>query len=232
MQYQTLAQIKTKIKNDLDLNDEQFITPNELLGYINEAIDDIEAEIHTIYEDYFLASANIALVSGTSDYSLPSNIYANKIRGLVYSNGSRIYKIKKLSRSNQFEEMAFINQYISGTEDLQYKIVNASAAAGPVIRFFPTPQETSASAVTIWYIRNANKLSADTDLCDVPEFANYVYQFVKVRCYEKEIHPNLAQAAVERDRLRNLMQETLRDMIPDADSEVEKDFSFYEDFSG
>ncbi len=231
MVYKTLAEIKTKIKNDLDLNDEQFITANELLGYINEAIDDVEADIHTIYEDYFLTSANIALVSGTSDYALPSNIYASKIRGVVYSNGSRIYPIRKMRSSTQFEEMAYINQYISGTEELQYKLVNASAATGVRMRFFPTPTETNSTAVTIWYIRNANTLSADSDACDVPEFINYVYQFVKVRCYEKEIHPNLPQAIIERDRLKNLMQETLRDMIPDNDSQIEYDLTLYEDMS-
>jgi len=231
MVYKTLSEIKTKIKNDLDLIDEQFITASELLGYINEAIDDVESEIHTIYEDYFLTSANIALVSGTSDYALPSNIFANKIRGVVYSNGSRIYPIRKMQSSTQFEEMALINQYVSGTEEYQYKLVNSSAATGIRMRLFPTPQETSSTAVTVWYIRNANTLSADTDPCDVPEFINYVYQFVKVRCYEKEIHPNLAQATVERDRLKNLMQETLRDMIPDNDSQIEYDLSVYEDMS-
>lgn len=231
MEYKTLAQIRQKIKNDLDLNDEQFITSSELLAYINEAIDDVEADIHTIYEDYFLTSAALPITSGTADYNMPSDIYANKIRGIVYSNGSRIYNVKRLQRHDQFEEMAFINQYISGTEDLQYKIVNSSAAAGVKIRFFPTPTETNASALTIWYIRNANTLSADTDLCDIPEFTNYVYQFVKVRCYEKEIHPNLEQATVERERLKRLMQDTLRDMIPDADTEIEKDLSFYEDMS-
>ena len=46
--YWTWAQVKTKIMNDLDLNEETFIRPSELLEYCNEAIDEAEAEIHTL----------------------------------------------------------------------------------------------------------------------------------------------------------------------------------------
>lgn len=238
MEYKTLDDIKNKLKRDLYLQDATFVEDSasapELTDLINEAIDDVEAEVHTIYEDYFLAQGTISLVSGTKDYSLPANIYASKIRALVYTNGSIIYSIERVKNQREFEEFELTDQYAPNgpsTQGYLYKLINQSATLGVQVRFFPTPQETAPNVIKIWYLRNANKLSTGTDKCDVPEFFNYIVQFVKVRIYEKEMHPNLGQALLERDRLKNLMQETLAEMIPDADSEIAKDFSFYEDMS-
>lgn len=237
MEYRQLSDIKAKIKRDLYLQDATFVEDSssapELLDYINEAIDDVEAEVHTTYEDYFLTPANISLVAGTKDYSLPSNIYANKIRGIVYSTGSIIYPVSRNRSPNQFEEQKVADLYAPGgmNQNYTYTIINTSAATGVQLRIFPTPQETTANALEIWFVRNANKLASDTDKCDVPEFVNYVIQFVKVRIYEKEMHPNLQQAMIERERLRKLMQETLADMVPDEDTFIYKDFSVYDDMS-
>ena len=66
----TLGQIRTKLKQDLDLEQEQFVTASELTGYINEAIDDAEAIIHGLYRDYFLTQENLSLVNGTKEYAL------------------------------------------------------------------------------------------------------------------------------------------------------------------
>ena len=51
--YWTLGQIKAKVKRDLDIESEVFIQPDELIEYINDAIDEAESEIHSLYEDYF-----------------------------------------------------------------------------------------------------------------------------------------------------------------------------------
>jgi hypothetical protein len=226
MIYPTLTQIVAKIEQDLDLEEELFIPSNEMLGYINEAIDEAEAVIHTLYEDYFLTSASIALVAGTSIYLLPSNIYANKIRNLVYSDGTTIFPIRRLRFNDQFEDAALINTF-SGTSFYRYFIINASAAAGMQIKLFPAAQETSATNVTIWYLRNANRLAVAADTCDIPEFINFVYQYVKVRCYEKEGHPNTEAARNSLEQQRQLMVDTLTSMEPDGDTTIEQDVSSY-----
>lgn len=230
MQYPTLAQIRAKIEQDLDLEEELFIPTNELDGYINEAIDEAEANIHTIYEDYFLTSTPLALVTGTSDYPLPSNIYANKIRGVQYANGSTVFRITQIRDNEKFETAALVNMSQS-TDFYRYILVNDSASAGIKLRLFPAAKETSASNVTIWYLRNANTLSATTDKCDIPEFINFIYQYVKVRCYEKEGHPNLGAALTRLDQQKQLMVETLTAMVPDGDSLIEQDLSYYREHS-
>jgi hypothetical protein len=84
----TYAMLLNKLTEDLDLVNEPFISADELLGYMNEAIEEAETAIHTlgIEDTYFLATDFIYLIPGQSQYNLPADIYANKIRKMFYSN--------------------------------------------------------------------------------------------------------------------------------------------------
>jgi hypothetical protein len=226
--FYTWSEIRTKIEQDLDLEDEVFVRPAELLSYTNEAIDEAEAEIHGLYEDYFLSRSNISLVSGTDEYALPTNIYAHKIRRLVYDNGGRVYTIERVKDWNKFEEYSIQSNYGTG-EIYRYFLLN-STPGEPKILLLPKAIETG-SFVKIWYLRNANRLEEDTDICDIPEFINFVFQYVKVRVYEKEGHANLPKAIQDLEQQRQQMTSTLASMVPDASNEIEADLSAYEEMS-
>jgi len=122
MRYWTYLEIKTKVQKDLDLEDEDFITESELLGYCNEAIDEAEGEIHTLYEDYFLDSALLPLMVGQSAYSLPTGIFASKLRGVIYNDGSLIYQITKFKETKKFLAIAEANN--STSSYYQYLLKN------------------------------------------------------------------------------------------------------------
>jgi hypothetical protein len=102
----TYSQLKTYLEQELDLQDETFITPNELMAYFNEAVDMIEAAIHNIYEDYFLTNSPLSITNNQAAYGLPSDIYAQKIRRILYNDGgSYKYEIKRVKK---LEEIMFI----------------------------------------------------------------------------------------------------------------------------
>src|SRR6185503_10480631 len=105
VQYSTA---KAKVERDLDLEEENFIQDEEMLEYFNEALREAEAEVLAIYEDYLLDSASLALVIGTSKYDLPNGIYDSKIRGVIYSNGSIIYEIKRIRSAHKFLDRALL----------------------------------------------------------------------------------------------------------------------------
>lgn len=223
MRKPTWLEIRTKIENDLDLIEENFITQVELLGYANEAIDECEAEIHSIHPEYFKTSANLALVSGTADYSLPSDIYANKILGVYYTNGATKYRVRRI---RDIDEL----QFIQAGEPYRFELLNSSAS-GQQIRICPTPTETSSTNITLWYIRNAKRLALTTDECDIPEFVNFIFKHIKKSCLAKEMGGQAPQGAVmELDFERKLMLETLGEMVPDRENEILADFSFYNEF--
>jgi hypothetical protein len=230
MRYWTYGEIKTKVEKDLELQDEAFISGDELLSYYNEAVDDAESHIHTIYEDYFLTSANLALIEGQSEYALPEDIYANKVRSIVYSANNIIFPIRRMKDWKKFETGALANTYQT-PNCYHYLIKNPSAAAGIKLVLYPSAKESSNSNVTIWYLRNANRATASTSICDIPEFASYVIQFMKVKCLEKEGHPNLTFATQTLDYLRKQMVETLSEMVPDSDNEIETDLTAYEEMT-
>lgn len=228
MIFLTYKQIRDKIQNDLDLLDENFITKDELLGYINEAIDDVEAQIHTLSpsygDDYFLVRGSLSVVAGTPEYALPGNIYSNKIRKLLFINGSIRYEVRRI---RDLKDVMFVQN----ADEYTYKLVNTEDV-GPRIRLYPEPRETI--DYEIWYLRNAKRLTTSltdvNNVCDVPEFVNYVIQHAKTRCYEKEMHPNAVKAIEDEKRLRDLMLETLSTMVPDEDTKIPMDFDFYREF--
>ena len=71
--------------------------------------------------------------------------------------------------------------------------------------------------------------SDTTNVCEIPEAHNFIYQHVKVRVYEKMGNPNLPLAVQMLETHRNLMTDTLREMTFDSDSRMELDLSSYED---
>lgn len=225
----TLADITSKIESDLDLSEETFITSTELTGYINEAIREAESEVHTLYEDYFLDSQAISVTAGTDSYALPTDIYAQKIRGIIYNNGSEIYTVPKLiTRSYQFEEIAVTNQY---STSMRYRyILTNNVTVGPRIKFFPNIRDTSSTAFLIYYLRDAKTLSATTDTLDIPEAYNFILAYAKAKCLAKENGGQVPGGiAIELEHQRELLQTALREKVPDYDNEIEKDFSVYDE---
>jgi hypothetical protein len=218
----TYGELKSMLLKELDLEDEKFITEDELLNYFNTAIDEVESAIHTIYEDYFLHNETIGLVSGQAEYDLPEDIYAQKIRALLYNdNGTKKYFVKRVKKLEE-------TMWVENEDYYRYLILN-SPQTGIKAKLFPTPQETN-NNLTIYYLRNAKRFEEDTDVCDIPEFTHVIVQYVRWKCLSKEGHPQTQVALADLDRMRQDMIETLTARVPDEDNFVMMDTSFYIDF--
>jgi hypothetical protein len=228
-QYWTYSQIRDKVERDLDLEGENFITPEEMLGYANEAVDEVERQIHNLCEDYFLTRGTITLIQGQEEYALPSDIYAMKVRAIVYRLGNSVWKVERIRDWHKFEQYE-VHQTAQG-DQIQYGFFVVNAVAGaPRILLAPTPNEAG-SVLKIWYIRNANTLVNDSDVCDIPEAVNYIMQYMKVRCYEKEMSPNLAKAAADLEQEKQTTLATLSQQVVDNSNEIEADFRLYDDMN-
>lgn len=229
MQYWTLLEIRDKIQRDLDLEGETFINQAELDSYINEAIDEVERQIHTLNEDYFITRTTLSLVSGQEEYSFPTDVYAMKIRGIVYRNGTTVYQLQRVKDWNKLLEYELLKAGTSYNALYGYMLVN-STAGSPKILLAPTPLEDGAY-LKVWYLRNANRLVAETDVMDIPEAVNYVIQYAKVRCYEKEGHPNLQKAIADLEMEKADTIATLSNIFPDTQNELEADMRLYNEMS-
>jgi hypothetical protein len=301
MEYPTLLDLKTRVKQRLDLEDEEFIVDSELTYYFREAVDYVESEIHklNIEDQYFETVAPLAVVSGVADYTLPSDIYANKIKRVIHNRQDDIYEIKRMTGINRYTDIHNNYLYSSTAQVLSYIIINSSEKQKPVIRLIPRPQFTvdtytptinttvssktitvssatglivgqfisstnvptntivesisgttvvmsapatatatgtastfTSSDVLVYYTRNAKDPTADTDSIDIPEFSNFIVQYVVVECLKKEIgNPRLEIEAGKLEEFRNQMLSTLSNMVPDQRDSVEMDLSIYGEIS-
>lgn len=163
MKIWTYLEMSTKVLTDLDMLDETFIGPNELAGYFNEGLAEAEAEIMGVKEDYFRTVYFMPLAVAEMKYELPFNIYANKIRQVVYRNGSQIYEVMRMRRPNQFLGAAFSDQYGSA-DDYQYTLFN-DVVGQAKLRLYPASREASTLAASVfssnmwmYYIRNVSRV--------------------------------------------------------------------------
>jgi hypothetical protein len=180
----TVGDLLDEVEAELDVADEDFVERDELLVYLKRAINKAESLILNLNEDYFLAEpAEITLASGTASYSLPADIYGQKIRLVQYDNGNDDYQIKRL------KNLADIPR-IEDNDNYQY-LITSDYTNGTKLRLYPTPAENGA-VVTLWYLRNVDLPDADDDTLDLPEAYDFCKQFVKDMVANKE---NMAAGA-------------------------------------
>lgn len=349
--------MRDKVENDLDLQDEIFIKPDEMVGYFNEAITEAASEIYELNEDYFLTRYFIPVVQGTRRYALPPSIFANRIRNILYANGAIIYEVMQLRRRGKFEAMAIINEF-GLSDDYVYTLWNDTPGQA-VMEFFPNMRDTAIlspvgsifAPLLMSFIRDNNRVPVLGEFCnpelcaitqvnigtdvittfsgsralgipqrgipgpwpgsiayktgdkiqfvagpngtlpsplaegttyfviqtgnglikiattlqnaitgtaidltttgtvyftimvaatnaiqtaafmDIPEFATFVMQWVKCRCYEKEGDPRLEAAVATLTQQRIQMVSTLKANIDDDNNQIQADYSFYNDFA-
>lgn len=243
----TYTEIETKVRKELDLQDEDnFIGNDEMAGFCNDAIDVAEAEIIKIHEDYLLTKSTISLVSGTKTYSLPSNIYAQKIREFIYVNGTRIYPIMRIRDPHKFYQKAEIDEFGTSESEYVYILVNETEGTQDKISLSPTPTETG-NYGELWYIRNANRIpmvgedvngtpatrsSQLATVIDIPEWTPFIVSFMKMKCIEKEKDAQRYAAAEKfmQGKLK-LMVDTLTEKVEDNQNEVPMDVTFYNEMN-
>lgn len=233
----TYGQLRTRVINELDLENETFIGPDEMVGFCNEALARAEAEIHKINEDYFLTNAPLSLVLNQQVYSLPSDIYAKKIRKIVYQSGAIIYEVRRIRGEKEFFDATVTDYFGAGLYwRYRYILINRSAAVGDQIQLHPVPTTENGPLFTIWYLRGilqiplvsaGSQAASDATLIDIPEFYNYIIQYMKCKVLEKEGDPRLQNAMAVLANVQQNMVDTLTQMVPDDDDTIVPDFSHY-----
>jgi hypothetical protein len=144
---------------------------------------------------------------------------------MFYINGSKKYEVLRVRNLDEVP-------YFQSGEDYKWHVVTTTGTANNFrVRFHPTPAEDGAY-IQIWYVRNATRMTtstASTNICEIPDSSNLIMQHVKMRVYEKMGNPLLQHAMTLLGAQRDLMISTLGEMVPDENTIVEPDVSFYDD---
>lgn len=221
----TLKEIRDKVIDDLDLYEETFVDEPEIDQFINEGIKKAESNIHTLYEDYFLSTYTISITPSEYLYDYPSDIYANKVRMIIFQDGNDAYEVKRAINVKENLLYEKVAQPTSGCTLKWYPINTASD--GRKIRIFPNTSDTG--TLEIWYIRNAAQLVNDGDVCDIDEFSTLVELHAKTQILLKDGDPRAADMALLEQKEGERMVNSLSDMVQDDDNEIFQDLSHYEE---
>lgn len=230
MNYPKFSDMKQAVMNDLDLNEEVFIQTESFTDYYNQGVAFVESQVHTLYEDYFRTLVKRDVTSGDDNLSLPSNIYANKLRKIFWVGQSREdrYEIRRI---RDLAQIMFVDENDRYKYDLINEGVTNDVPLAVDLKVYPSFRDTTTyKPIHIYYLRSANRFEDDDSVCDIPEFSEVVNQYVRYRCRKKEGHP---LTDLERDDLNLMianMIETLKSRVPDENDELLKDLSFYSDF--
>lgn len=224
----TWGTIRDNLERELGIEDELWINESELLEYTNRAVREAKAEIEALYQDYFLSYATITFVADQESYDLPSDIYANKIRRFLFENGSTRYTIDRMRDWKKFESKS-IEDYQNGSSRYAYFIINQSVDTTKIL-VSPAIRSADAGAYgKLYYSRDVTEFTTSSDILDIPEFVNFIYYHVREAVLKKEGHPNLPDAQAKLNEERERMNGVLAEMVPDADNEIEADYSHYEE---
>lgn len=245
MERRTYSALLGEVRAALDLQNETTITDAEYVDYCNDAIEEAESIIHDLHEDYFKThkklqhSTGYGLVANKAKYALPENIFANKIKEIVFNDDDLIYEIKAYHPRRKQTTVEYMNKYFTDDNRIfMYQLVNNNTydPANPMttnfqIEMIPTPKITG-NWVTVYYLREATKIpyTDNSDVyIDIPEFYNFVKAKFMEKCAFKSINPKYTEIKDEASRIAQTMIRILSKRKEDDSKAIFPDYSFYEE---
>ena len=219
MQNLTWKEIRAIIQRKHGIEADDSFTEPELIEICNEGINKVESRIINLQADYFLTFDTIDVVAGQTQYDLPSDIYASKIRRMFYQPDG--HTERKLYRAKNLDNM--VDKY-----KMKYIVLNS--ATGRKITLNNTPEKDG--VITIYYTRNANRFTeagGENQVCDIPEYIDAVIAWMSYRIEWKDKSPTTQLTLAEYNNIINELTETLAVAYNDEDHSIEPDLDFHND---
>lgn len=212
-----LSRIVSKIQDDLDLHEENFVTTDDIKQFIGDAIDDAEEIIIDCFSDFFLTYSDLSVTAGDTTIVLPEDLYESRLRGVYFSEGGfgsdangEAYKLRKISLSDVTN--------VGSSDRYTYRLINTTSL-GQKLYVYPAIRDTSTSQFRVWYIRQAKRLDDDTDLLEKGLRVQYILAHVKKSILEKIGDPMVEVWAKRLDKQEDKLKNSLA-RLTDDDEDV------------
>jgi hypothetical protein len=211
------SSIITLAKQMADMENSSFVSDAEWLSYLNLAYRRFWNKVTTLYSDYNVKSANISIVAGTSEYTMPTDLL--KFRLVEIISGTQQNKTLwplDLNEKNRYSADLY-------GAPCRYSIYDQK------IRLHPEP--SGSDTLKIWYVPVATPITATSQTVDVISgYDEYIAATMAVKALLKEeSDPSGAQAIA--DRLATEMEQTARERNAGLPS-VMTDVAAINDFLG
>ena len=117
--YYSLFDLRTAVRNKTDEYQTQRITDTELDGYIQDAIDHVHRIGAKTNERFFTKVSTTNLVSGSTEYMLPDDVYMMTDVDISTDNGNNYYRASE--ENIDMRNYSSSNNFIGGPYSFYYK---------------------------------------------------------------------------------------------------------------
>lgn len=226
----TYEDARTKVERDLDIEDEDFVSDDELREFFNDAIRLQHSMIIKlgVEDEYYLSRHKDNTVANVDEYDLPADIFATKIRRVLYvESNTEYFPITRYRGRFKFEQYLQDEQEDESDPHYKYLILNNAEEGGYILKTVPAIKVSVTDGLHIWYIREPCDLQEESDVIDVP-YISWVFRYVMNRVKEKENRLG-PQDLQELQVLETAMITSLTEQVQDDDDTVDMDTSTYEE---
>lgn len=205
----TLIRIIDKVRDDLELHAEDFVTKADLIQFVHDAIDDAEEIVIDCFSDFLLNFEYPDVTAGATEIPLPADLYESRLRGVFYSQSGFTAGIKT-GDSYKLKRMRLEDAGSSNTGDAyEYRLINNSQGEQKLF-VYPAITETSDSTYKpflTWYIRKFIRPTEDSDVLDKGLRIQYILSHVKCSVMQKEgnvlLDVETGKLMKQEDKLKN-----------------------------
>ena len=180
----TLAQIRSIIRTQANVENSQFVTDAELLTYINLDAQELYGILVTSFNDsYFLAAPYAFTTDGVStNYPLPADFFKLKGVDLSLTGGSNTFITLKpfnFRERNRLNNAWIASPVFNMLQNVRYSVQGSNLML--------TPLASANQFVQVWYTPRFTPLVADTDTLDgVNGWEGYIIASVCARIAAKQ----------------------------------------------
>lgn len=175
-------------------NTSSFWTDSILTTYFNIIQQEVQQEIIQTFEDYFLTSTDLAIVNGTSDYTLPTGFIK-----------ARRLEDRRVTTAPVEILPCTINDR-SGGGGGKFTIASATVFAGGYyirgnqIVLTDTPTYTNSAAIRLYYIKSLADVTAASLTSEIPieHHRVLVWGIVKYALFQQQSDNTLANAEYDK----------------------------------
>lgn len=202
----TLLQIRTQIRQRIEMENSGFIKDAEFNSYINASIKELYDLMISAYgNDYFANTTPHVITTNSMDtfYALPADFY--KLLGVdLVMGANRIIKLRPF-QFNERDKYQIGGQWsaVLGNDGPRYKLTANK------IQFAPYP--AGSYTVNLWYIPVPAELTLDTDTMEsLMGWEEYVIVDVCIKALNKaDLNPSafMAQKAELKHRIEKMKED-------------------------
>lgn len=185
---QTLLELRTRIRQLTDTENDNHITDAELTEWVNKGIRVLAGKVIEADPDFYITDTTLTTVAGTTEYDFtdgtafsPTAANFRSIRGVDFPTGGLTYRLKSYPYNERTRRLAYTT---SGFGLPRYRVArNDTDGSGARLLFDIDP---GANTYTVHYLPVPTELSADGDLLDgVMGFDDYVIAYAAARVRRK-----------------------------------------------